>query len=392
MIRSVGLVLWSIGLMTLAHAETFSRRTTDGLTAINGQIDFPAGVDTRVKVPAVVLIAGSGLFDRHMLIGTSGTPADFAFDDLSAAFTAKGIAVVRFDYRGVTCNTRDPRIAAEKDIARQQALIAELCVDQALRGTVTPETNLEDFAAVVAHARAHPRIDAARVGLLGVSEGVLSIGRLLAREPALARAALLVGAPLESPMAVMQWQSTDRIETSLRAMMSDPSRLTADEIRAKHATSRLQPFPLTALLPKSGDAWSVAQLDQLKEIREKAFASARAASLLNADTDPYPGAGTTRASYRWWNMFHRDDTPIIDHFASFKGPITIAIGDKDSQVDLARQKAAVAKSALAAAPNVTWLMYAGRGHLLGAHALLAPMDPLIRDALAARAAADLAAQ
>jgi pimeloyl-ACP methyl ester carboxylesterase len=384
--------LWSVLVLSSAAAEPFSRPTADKLTVINGQIDFPAGAAPDAKVPAVVLIAGSGLFDRHMLIGVSGQPGDFVFDDLSVALTAKGLAVVRFDYRGVTCNTRDPRIAGEKDISRQQALIGELCVDQALRSTVTPETNLEDFAAVVAHARAHPRIDAARIGLMGVSEGALYIGRLLSRDPTLARAAILIGAPLESPMAIMQWQSTERIDTSLRAMMSNAAQLTADEIRAKHASSRLQPFPLTALLPKSGDVWTAAQLDQLKEVREKAFAAARAASLLNADTDPYPGSGVTRASYRWWNMFHRDDTPIINHFATFKGSLTIAVGEKDSQVDVVRQKAALAKSAVAGASNLTWMTYPGRGHTLGEHALLAPMDPAIRDELAARAAADLAAK
>lgn len=93
--------------------------------------------------PAVVLVTGSGPQDRDETVA-----GQRPFRVISEALVARGIAVLRYDDRGVAGSSGEFRSATLHDFAA-------------------------DAAAAAAFLRTQPGIDAARVGLVGHSEGGL---------------------------------------------------------------------------------------------------------------------------------------------------------------------------------------------------------------------------
>jgi alpha-beta hydrolase superfamily lysophospholipase len=119
--------------------------------ALAGTLTLPR--DRRGPMPAVVTVSGSGPQDRDCFadIANGWRP----FRQIAEALAARGIAVLRFDDRGVGASTGDYAAGTELTAA-------------------------EDVRAAVAYLRARAEIDSARVVVLGHSEG--------------ARIAMLVGA------------------------------------------------------------------------------------------------------------------------------------------------------------------------------------------------------
>jgi uncharacterized protein len=111
---------------------------------LSGTITCP---DTVPVCPGLVLIGGSGPTDRHN---------DGFFDALRTHLTDVGVAVLGYDKRGAGKSTGEWATATTDDLAR-------------------------DAAAAVAVLRAHPRVAADTVGVLGHSEGGWVALRLCAR-------------------------------------------------------------------------------------------------------------------------------------------------------------------------------------------------------------------
>jgi predicted esterase len=376
-----------------AETMPFDIPTTDGITRLRGQIDLPNGpeVPGPAPRPTVVMTAGTGLFDRHVLMGVSATLGkratleDFLFDDLAAAFVKQGMAVVRYDFRGVHCNG-DVRFANQFSTS---IMHVGRCVDQKIRATVTPATNLADLAAVVDWARRHPAVDPSRLAAFGHSEGAVYVARLASAEPTLFRALIFMAPLLESPASVLKWQMTARIDDGLRAMASRPGEVTAADILARHADSRLQFVPLEQLLPASGDAWTTTQLDALKVVRDAMYQTIRDDALATPATAPYPATGLTQASHAWWQMFFADTTPVVDNLLATNASMYAVFGSRDSQTAHERQIAAVQASGLGDRFRID--VHPGLGHGLGTHALFGPIRKDVRDNLAATAAQMLGA-
>nr|MCU0708009.1 alpha/beta hydrolase [Pirellula sp.] len=108
---------------------------------ISGTITWPAGATAESKLPAVVMISGSGPQDRDETIGPHKP-----FRVLAHWFAQHGVASLRYDDRGVGDSTGDFLSSTTSDFA-------------------------EDALAVWQHAKSVPGIDALRVGMLGHSEG-----------------------------------------------------------------------------------------------------------------------------------------------------------------------------------------------------------------------------
>ena len=105
-----------------------------------GTLTLPSGAGPH---PAVVLISGSGPQDRDEFVWEHRP-----FLVLADHLTRHGIAVLRYDDRGTAASTGKYQGATVEDFSR-------------------------DTSAAVEFLRAHARIDAARIGLLGHSEGGL---------------------------------------------------------------------------------------------------------------------------------------------------------------------------------------------------------------------------
>lgn len=121
-----------------------------------GTLTLPEGPGPH---PAIVLMTGSGAQDRDESMRPVTTLKPFAL--IADALTSAGVAVLRYDDRGVGGSTGDYATATVEDLAG-------------------------DGAAALAYLRSRPEIDPTRIGLLGHSEGGLYAAQLAAADPGIA--------------------------------------------------------------------------------------------------------------------------------------------------------------------------------------------------------------
>ncbi len=173
--------LSTIGQLQDFPAPPYADRTTFSETTVvigeapwdlGGTLTLPNGLG---PFPAVVLVPGSGYADRD----STGLAAK-AFRDLAWGLASQGVAVVRYDKRTLTHALA---------FARQP----EFTLDDEL---------VDDALAAVALLRQIPRIDPARVFVLGTSLGGMTAPRIAQRDPAIA-GLILYSAPAEP---VREWQ------------------------------------------------------------------------------------------------------------------------------------------------------------------------------------------
>lgn len=138
---------------------TFSHR---GIT-LAGTLSLPA---TPGPHPALILITGSGPQNRDSEI--EGLPGYAPFRWIAEYLSARGIAVLRYDDRGVGASGGDFRSATAADFA-------------------------DDAEAAFDFLRHHPEISSPRIGLVGHSEGAIVAARVAARRPEVAFVVSLAG-------------------------------------------------------------------------------------------------------------------------------------------------------------------------------------------------------
>lgn len=132
----------------------------NGDVHLEGTLTLPEGMR---PFPGVVLITGSGPQDRDEVV--AGFPI---FRVLSDHLTRQGIAVLRYDDRGVGGSTGSVSSSTSSDFAG-------------------------DALAGLARLSEHPDVDASRVGLVGHSEGAIVAPIAASRSDAVRFAVLLAG-------------------------------------------------------------------------------------------------------------------------------------------------------------------------------------------------------
>jgi len=331
-----------------AEVETFSIVTADGTARLNGQIDWPEGDAKAV----VIMVAGTGLFDRHVLFGNSGTDGDFLFRVLSEALVAKGVATLRFDMRGVSGN--------ERSVAGG----LQAFVDTKVRAAVTPETIQSDLKQIFDFAVAHDRLTADQVIAFGHSEGCIHLGRLLSAGKIRPRGFLLMGLSAESPKSLIRWQLTERM---LRLIMARDAEgdgtVTNQQIDAGGLF-------LDTIAPKiyhsPTGSWTE---EPLRQFLVRGYDAYAAEVIATPDDQPHGYL----ASKRWWKMYYVDDRPVIDDFADFEGPIVVHNGELDSQTPADRQFELVRARMDGFASKPQLIVHKRKGHSLGSRFLRGPM-------------------
>lgn len=123
------------------------------------------------RVPAVVLVHTGGLHDRNETTG-----AVTMFRDLAWGLASEGVAVLRYDKRG-------------------------LVHKRAGRGETPRAETVDDAAAAVALLRAHPAVDPTRIVVVGHGFGGYLAGRIVQASGGVAGVVLL-GAPARPPERV----------------------------------------------------------------------------------------------------------------------------------------------------------------------------------------------
>lgn len=145
---------------------------------IAGVLEAPPGPGRR---PTVVLLPGAGPSDRDGYTVRTARGHNDAMRVLARRLVAQGFAVARFDKVGTGRSTGD------------------------YRRTATTMTLADDARAVVAALRGRGEVDAARIFLVGHSEGGAIAGLVAAEDPAIAGIALLA-APAWNGRRILEYQ------------------------------------------------------------------------------------------------------------------------------------------------------------------------------------------
>lgn len=263
-------------------------------------LTLPVGNDA---VPAIVLVHGSGEQDLDASFGPNKV-----FRDLALGLASRGVAVLRYEKRSK--EHRD-RLSAVDGVT-----VKDEVIDDALAGVVL--------------LRNHPRIDSARIFVLGMSLGGMLTPRLAAADPAIAGLIVMAGAvrPLERSI----------VEQTRYLLMADGQFSDDERVQLVFA-------------------------EQL---------AARVRELTPADADKRESIGGAPASY--WLDLRGYDPPTTA--ARLTQPFLILQGERDYQVtmaDFGRWKAALdsrANVAFHSYPSLNHMFMAGAGPSLPSEYLI----------------------
>lgn len=305
----------------LAEEVTYA----SGDVSLAGTLTLPEG---DARVPALLLITGSGAQDRDEAI-LGHKPFLVIADHLTRA----GYAVLRVDDRGVGGSTGDDALATYDDL-------------------------LADVLAGVAWLRAHPRVDADRVGLLGHSQGgFLAPAAAIEPDAGVAYVILMAGPALDG-YSVLVAQNELIIATAMRT--ADPN--VAQEAIDAAIASQLGFLDALYPLLVAGDTDGIHAL--IRERVESEFAAAPEEArpdeatmeqLIAANAE-----GTAAPAFRSFVTF--DPQPYLRQLTV---PTLALFGGLDLQVPAAQSEGPM-REALAAAGNAdaTVITFPGLNHLM----------------------------
>lgn len=367
------------------QAQQFSIPTTDGKTTITGEIDYPdAATEQPGKLwPTVVMIPGTGLFDRDVNFGASGTPRDLIFRDLAEQFTAAGIAVARMDYRGVRCNKFTMPPCPDCDTqAKKRMHFYKSCFLNEIRKDVTTANIEDDILSVYNFTRAQPSVDHSRLAIFAHSEGTFHIARLIGRNRVHPRGLLLMGLAAESPVSIIHWQLTGRPMKIFDWDVNFDDKLTSDEINTGWASDRFfhgLGVTIEQLLSPEG-FWLKSELEKMHEDDYKATAED---AIAIPDNAPWPEQKTPddviMASQQWWKWFFTDHRSTLDDLVQFDGQIIVHNGTFDSQTPGDRELGFVQARAAEFKLPPKCVLHPGVGHGMSpASPTYGPLDETVR--------------
>lgn len=276
-------------------------------------LTIPAGGGS---YPAVVLISGSGPQDRDESI-LEHKP----FWVIADYLTRRGVAVLRYDDRGVGKSTGEFASATSLDFA-------------------------SDARAAYEYLRAQARIDASKVGLCGHSEGGIIAPNIAVADPSVSFVITLAGPGVNG----------DRILTSQMELISRASGLDQDEIERQLRMQRklLDLAELDPPLDQSQFSQQAVQAisplltdDEREADKGKVIANAAAAQLCTP----------------WFRYFLTHDP--TDNLRKLRCPTLVLNGSKDLQVDPNLNVPAI-RDALADNPDSEIVVLPGLNHLFQA--------------------------
>ncbi|HEX4566050.1 MAG TPA: alpha/beta fold hydrolase [Vicinamibacterales bacterium] len=277
---------------TLPSYATPASYTEQGLTIGSGEWALPATLDMPLgpgPFPLVVLVHGSGPDDRDETVG-----AEKPFRDLGVGLASRGIAVLRYDKR--------TKVYAEK-------------LRGALPTFTVKEEMIDDAHEAVKTARSQPKIDPARIYVLGHSLGGMLIPRIAAADSRLAGVIVMAG--LVRPLDQMM------LEQVRYLAMADGTISPAEQKAIDEASANVQ--AINALKPEDANSGRM--------------------------------VGNAPASY--WLDLRGYDPPSAA--TALKQPMLILQGERDYQVPM--DEFAKWKAALSDKPSVTFRSYSALNHL-----------------------------
>lgn len=266
---------------------------------LKGTLTLPRSA-SKSRWPAAILISGSGPQDRDETL-MEHKPFAVIADSLTRA----GVAVLRFDDRGVGASTGRPFPWA------------------------TSADNAEDVRAAVQFLRGCPEVDANRIGLIGHSEGGL-IGPMVAAEDSRIAFVVLLAGPGVAGSEIL------KLQTSLILRANGAPEATIQRVREQQEAI----FPILTG-PGSMERRSAEALTALRKLFD-ALPEAERAAVKDPETQIKNSlAGLT---HPWMDYFLRyDPKPAL---RKLRCPVLVVNGSKDLQVDTQQNVPAITAAVL----------------------------------------------
>lgn len=292
----------------------------NGAVTLGGTLTLPEG---KGPFPAVVLISGSGQQNRDEEI--SLVPGYRPFRVIADHLTRNGVAVLRYDDRGVGQSTGDPATATTADFA-------------------------DDAEAAWTYLAGRPEIDPEEIGLLGHSEGGIVAPMVAARNPDVA---FVVGmAPVAVTGSDLLLKQVERVVAASGASEEAVAKAveqqtTMADLVIKQDWTGLETF-MQEIANEQVQAMSQEQRDALGDLEQ--VIKQRIAVQVNAMKSP------------WYQYFLTHDAG--QDWAKVTVPVLALFGGKDVQVDVDQNKPAL-EAALKEAGNedVTVQVFPDANHL-----------------------------
>lgn len=264
-----------------------------------GTLTLPQGAG---PFPAAILITGSGAQDRDETVFGHKPFAVWA-----DALTRRGVAVLRYDDRGTAGSTGDFATATSADFAT-------------------------DAAAAFAFLAARPDIDAARIGLIGHSEGG-TVAPLVAQDGAPVAWIVMIAGPAVPGGDILSEQQ----RLGATAMGAPPEAVAAGNVSQR---------AIMALVAAHADDGEAVQREVTAYLVAQGMPQAAAAR---------SAAGVSTPWFRWF--IAHDPAPAL---SAFHGPMLAIYGGKDLQVP-AEQNAPVLERLK---PDAEIVVLPGLNHLM----------------------------
>ena len=241
-------------------------------------------------VPGVVLVSGSGPQDRdETLMGHK------PFAVLADHLTRSGIAVLRYDDRGVGGSSGEFAAATSEDFA-------------------------SDADAALAWLAARPEVDAGAVGIVGHSEGGL-VGPLVAARGDRARFLVLLAGPGVPGRDILRTQS--RAVAELEGVSPEVIEINGRVLEAL--------FQVIAETPDPGEAAARARDVLADAVAEMDPEDRAAAGIPQGDAAPWLDAQVAQFNSPWMRYFiSYDPAPVLE---TVRIPVLALNGTLDAQVD-----------------------------------------------------------
>lgn len=278
----------------------------NGDITLAGTLTLPEGDG---PFPALILISGSGQQNRDEEL--SIVPGYKPFREIADYLTRQGVAVLRYDDRGVGGSGGDPSEATSADFA-------------------------DDAAAAFTYLQGRPEIDGKQVGIMGHSEGGIIEAMIAARNPDVAFLISMAGTAVSGYDTIIK--QVERLALASGASAEDA------------AAAAAQQRTLMDLVVAQDWDGLVAAMTDLASAQIAALPDDQKAALgdLDAYTQQMVAAQLAGMQSPWYQFFLAHDPG--EDWAKINVPVLGLFGGNDAQVD-ADQNTAALKTALEQAGN-----------------------------------------